>query len=75
LRIARNRAGAERRSDLLGLISVQDVQAGAGLLQRVDIRERLRRRRMGAFMRAGTPLSPAAERMLPALTMVARSLQ
>lgn len=62
-------------SDLLGLIPVQDVQAGvaAGLLQSVNIRERLGRPRMGAFMRADTPLSPAAARMLNALTVVARS--
>ena len=62
-------------SDLMGLIPVQDAEAGAaaGLLQRVHVRERLGRPRMGAFMRADTPLSPAAARMLSALTVVARS--
>jgi len=64
-------------SDLMGLIPVQDAEAGAaaGLLQRVRIRERLRRPRTGAFTRADTPLSPAATRMLNALTVVARSRQ
>lgn len=62
-------------SDLLGLIPVQDAEAGAaaGRLQRVRVRERLGRPRMGAFMRADTPLSPAAARMLNAFTAVARS--
>lgn len=62
-------------SDLLAMIPVQDVDAAAaaGLVQRVRIRERLRPVRVGAFLRADTPLSPAAARMLNALTMVARS--
>ena len=64
-------------SDLVGLLPVRDLQAGvaAGRLQRVDIRERLPRLHIGAFMRADTPLSPAAARMLNALTMVARTRQ
>jgi DNA-binding transcriptional LysR family regulator len=62
-------------SDLMGLIPVQDVRAGikAGLLQQVGVRERLGQPRMGAFMRADTPLSSAAQRMLQALTVAARS--
>jgi len=62
-------------SDLLGLIPQQDAEAGvaAGRLQRVRIRESLRRPRMGAFMRADTPLSPAAACMLSAITAAARS--
>lgn len=62
-------------SDLLGMIPVQDAEAGAaaGRLERVRIRERLRPPRVGAFMRADTPLSPAAACMLKALTMAARS--
>jgi DNA-binding transcriptional LysR family regulator len=62
-------------SDVMGLIPVQDLQAGikAGLLQRVEVRERLARPRVAAFMRADTPLSPAAQSMLQAFTMAARS--
>jgi hypothetical protein len=47
-------------SDLLGVVPVQDLQAGvaAGRLQRVD-----------------TPLSSAAQCMLQAITMAARSLR
>jgi DNA-binding transcriptional LysR family regulator len=64
-------------SDLLGTIPMQDLQAGvrAGLLQRVQVRERIGRPRMGAFMRADTPLSPAAQRMLQAIATAARSLR
>jgi hypothetical protein len=62
---------------LLGTIPMQDLQAGvrAGLLQRVQVRERIGRPRMGAFMRADTPLSPAAQRMLQAIATAARSLR
>jgi LysR family transcriptional regulator, regulator of abg operon len=62
-------------SDLVGVLPVQDLQAGvaAGRLQRVDIRERLPRLHIGAFMRADTPLSIAAQRMLQAITLAARS--
>ena len=64
-------------SDLMGMLPVQDLQAGvaAGRLQRVDIRERLPRAHVGAFMRADTPLSTTAQRMLQAITMAARSLR
>ena len=64
-------------SDLMGMLPVQDLQAGvaAGRLQRVDIRERLPRPHIGAFMRADTPLSTTAHRMLQAITMAARSLR
>jgi len=64
-------------SDIMGLLPVQDVEAGikAGQLQCVEVRERLRRPRMGAFMRADTPLSPAAQTMLQALTAAARALR
>jgi DNA-binding transcriptional LysR family regulator len=62
-------------SDLLGLIPVQDLQAGVrdGRLQRVEVRERLGRPRLGAFMRADAPLSPAAHDMLQALIAAARA--
>ncbi|HEX7883331.1 MAG TPA: LysR substrate-binding domain-containing protein [Afipia sp.] len=62
-------------SDLLGLVPKQDLQAGvkAGFLQRVEVRERLGRPRIGAFMRADTPPSLAAQRMLHAITAASRS--
>jgi DNA-binding transcriptional LysR family regulator len=65
-------------SDLLGLIPLADLQAqptAGGGLERVKIRERLGRPHMGAFVRADAPLSPAAARMLHALTMAARSIR
>lgn len=62
-------------SDLVGLVPTEDVERGgiASMLQRVNVRERLHRPRIGAFMRADTPLSAAAARMLQAFTMAARS--
>lgn len=65
-------------SDLLGLIPLADLQTqptAGGRLERVKIRERLGRPHMGAFVRADAPLSPAAARMLHALTMAARSIK
>jgi LysR family transcriptional regulator, regulator of abg operon len=65
-------------SDLLGLIPLADLQTHAtavARLQPLKIRERLGRPQMGAFLRADAPLSPAAARMLQALTMAARVIK
>jgi LysR family transcriptional regulator of abg operon len=62
-------------SDLVGLVPTEDIESGgiAGMLQRVNVRERLHRTRIGAFVRADTPLSPAAASMLQAFVIAARS--
>jgi len=64
-------------SDLVGLVPRENVESGGigSMLQRVHVRERLRRPHIGAFMRADTPLSPAAARMLQAFTMAARPVR
>ena len=62
-------------SDLLGLIPIEDARAGiaGGRLQRVEVRERLGRPRMVAFMRADTPLSAAARQLLNAFAAAGRT--
>jgi LysR family transcriptional regulator of abg operon len=65
------------RSDLLGLVVREQLTepALAGrLLQRLNIREKISRPKIGIFFRADAPFSPAAAAMVRALGAAARAL-
>jgi DNA-binding transcriptional LysR family regulator len=64
------------RSDLLGLLlgRIFDEPYANRFLQRINIKEEMPAPTIGMFVRAGTPLAPAAGAMAQAVTAVARAL-
>ena len=77
LRVSRGYAGADRRQRSYGYAPRAGPPGGRGGGPAAARRhpERLPRAHVGAFMRADTPLSTTAQRMLQAITMAARSLR
>lgn len=63
------------QTDLLGLVPPETIEhpMAQRYIQRIPVRERIRRPRIGIFTRADTPLSPTAALMMQALVGVARS--
>ena len=64
------------RSDLLGLLlgRIFDEPLSSRFLQRINIKEEIPAPTIGMFVRADTPLAPAAAAMAQAVTAASRAL-